>query len=148
MNKPSQDEWILWLWLAGAMAMLAGPAVYWWELSPRDLSIPENIVERINPEFGALLRLISDAKRVIPAGSTYTVLAREPDMEMALLNFSYADLRDAVAMPTSYYRYQLPDVGPRARYVIAYRCDAQESRARMILQTPEGCVLERIPRAQ
>lgn len=146
MNKPSQDEWILWLWLAGAIAMLAG--AYWWKLSPRDLSIPENIVERINPEFGALLGLISDAKRVIPAGATYTVLAREPDMEMALLNFSYADLRDAVAMPTSYYRYHLPDVGARARYVIAYRCDAQEPRVRLIQQTPEGCVLERIPRAQ
>ena len=128
--------------------MLTGPITYWWDHRPPDLTIPRNMVEPVNPEFAALLRLISAAKRVIPAGATYTVLAPNPDTEMALLSFSYADLPDSVPMPSSYYGDEHPGVGERARYVIAYQCDAQEARVRLILRIAEGCVFERMREAE
>lgn len=107
------------------------------------LRIPATPVDRVNPLYARQWRLLQRATRSIPAGQSYTVIARDPDHEMLLFMLSLGVLPDRVARPTNYWKIPQHGNGDRARYVLAYDCAPVSGGARLVRRYEEGCVWER-----
>ena len=79
---------------------------------------------------------------MISPGASYTVTARDADLEMLLYMLSYSALPDRIPYPTRYWGFSQND-GARARYVVAYDCLGAEAGLPEVRRFTEGCVLER-----
>lgn len=129
------------LWILGTLLVLWIPANRW-RLSRVPLTGARTPVDRVNPLYARQWLLLRQAETVIAPGASYTVTARDTDLEMLLFMLSYSALPDRVAYPTTYWGIRQSD-GSRARFVVAYDCANGESGLRVVRRFEEGCVLER-----
>jgi hypothetical protein len=80
----------------------------------------------------------------VPPKSSFTVVADDRDVEMALYMMSFGVIPDGLPLPTSYYGNPTPEYGRDARYVLAFDLtDAPEPGARLIARVQGGAVYER-----
>jgi hypothetical protein len=133
------------LWILGTLVLLSIP-VHRWVTSPIPLGLARTPVDRVNTLYARQWLLLQQAGTVISPGASYTVTARDTDLEMLLFMLSYSALPDRVAYPTTYWGVPQGD-GRRARFVVAYDCANAEAGLRLVRRFPEGCVLERPGRA-
>lgn len=80
---------------------------------------------------------------VLPAGTTFTIVAADRQTEMSLYMMSYAVLTECRGVPTSYYGIATPERGAEARYVLAYGCAAEVPGATLVQTLGDGCIWDR-----
>lgn len=129
------------LWIAGTLALLAPPLVRWID-SPVSLAIPLTPVDRVNWLYARQWALVQEAREVVPAGETFTTIAKDKDDEMLLFMLSVGVIRKRFPIPTSYWHRPVAE-GAQARYVVSYECFEPAGAPRLLRRFPEGCVWER-----
>ncbi len=129
------------LWIAGTLSLLAPPFVRWMA-SPVSFHVPLTPVDRVNWLYARQWALVQEAREAVPAGQTFTTIAKDKDEEMLLFMLSVGVIRSRFPMPTSYWRMPVAD-GAQARYVVAYECLEPAGASRLVRRFPEGCVWER-----
>jgi len=129
------------LWIAGALSLLAPPLIRW-IASPVSLTIPATPVDRVNGLYARQWALVQEAREIVPAGQSFTTIARNKDDEMLLFMLSVGVLRNRSPVPSSYWKGPVAE-GARARYVVSYECFEPPGAARLMRRFPEGCVWER-----
>jgi len=128
------------LWIAGTLALLAPPIVRW--MASDSLTLPRTPVDRVNTLYAREWALVQSAIAVVPAGQSFTAIARNKDEEMVLFMLSVGALRGQYPVPSSYWERPVPE-GDRARYVVSYECFEPPGATRLVRRFPEGCVWER-----
>ena len=129
------------LWIAGSLSLLAPPLIRW-IASPVSLTIPMTPVDRVNWLYARQWALVQEAREIVPAGQSFTTIARNKDDEMLLFMLSVGVLRNRSPVPSSYWKGPVAE-GARARYVVSYECFEPPGAARLMRRFPEGCVWER-----
>ncbi len=129
------------LWIAGTLSLLAPPWIGWMA-SPVSVAIPVTPVDRVNGLYARQWILLQAARETIPAGQSFTTIARDKEEEMLLFILSLGVLRDRFPVPASYWKRPVAE-GARARYVVSYECIEPSGAARLVRRFPEGCVWER-----
>ena len=81
--------------------------------------------DRANSDLADQWRFLDAARRHVPAGASYTVVAPDRGTAMSVFMFSRALLSDRVALPTTYWDAATAEVGATAEYVLAYRTAAE-----------------------
>ena len=134
------------LWLAGASLLLVFPLRLWIRAAPRDLLARQ--ISPLDHTDGAAARqwiFLWKARTIVPPGTTYTVIAPTRDVEMNLFMMSLGLLPEAEGLPSSYYGVPTPEIGFRARYVLAYQSALQPGLHLPRAVFTDGTVYERRP---
>jgi len=129
------------VWIAGTLSLLV-PSLARWIPPPASISVPLTPVDKVNWLYARQWALVQEARELVPAGQSYTTIARDKDEEMLLFMLSLGVLRDRYPVPTSYWKGPVAE-GARARYVVSYECFEPSGAARLVRRFPEGCVWER-----
>jgi hypothetical protein len=129
------------LWIAGTLSLLAPPLIRW-IASPVSLNIPTTPVDRVNWLYARQWSLVQQAHLIVPAGQSFTTIARDKDEEMLLFMLSLGVIRNRFPVPSSYWHRPVAE-GARAPYVVSYECLEPPGAARLVRRFPEGCVWER-----
>jgi hypothetical protein len=109
-----------WIWLGGATAVLiAGLSTSRIPSSRSLLNIPATPLDFTNAKLARLWTFLAEVRDKVPEGASFTLLASDPDDEMALYMFSLGLLDKRVALPSSYFGVATPQ-GGEARYVLSY----------------------------
>lgn len=107
------------MWLLAAALVLAFPLRLWSKPAGRALlRLPATPVDVADPELASVWRFAQAAAEHVPAAATYTCRARDPVQEMNLHMVSLGLIRQATALPSSYYGRPLAELAGRARYVL------------------------------
>ena len=134
-------------WLAGAAVLVLFPLWRFFERPLREqLRLPLTPVDRVDGARARQWLFLEESRPHVPPKSSFTVLADDPDVEMALYMMSFGVLQDGLPLPTSYYGNPTAEYGREARYVLAFDLpDAPEppSRLRLVARVPGGAVYER-----
>jgi hypothetical protein len=133
------------VWFAGAALLLVFPLARFFGRPLREeLRLPVTPVDRVDPARADQWLFLSESRRHLPPKPTFTVLAEDPDVEMALYMMSYGVVEDGLPLPTRYYGNPTPEFGSEARYVLAFGLpEAPEPSARLVATVPGGAVYER-----
>lgn len=131
-------------WLAAATAVLiAGLALTRWTSPKAALHVPATPIDFTSSKMAPLWNFLTKVRDTVPPGSSYTILAADPDEEMALFMFSLGVLDRRRALPTSYFGMPRPE-GRGAQYIIVYgRGRTEIGSARLIRDLGEGAVYSR-----
>jgi hypothetical protein len=101
-------------------------------------------VDRVDSERARQWLFLEESRRHLPPKSSFTVLAEDPDVEMAIYMMSYGVLPDTLPLPTRYYGNPTPEYGREARFVLAFGlAAAPDPAARLVARVPGGAVYER-----
>lgn len=131
------------LTLVAAAVLLVFPATR--AISPQGVSfaIPEVPPAELNKAFAIQWRFLNQARHVVPEGTSFTVRADDPDMEMSLFMFSLGVLVDQQPLPSSYFGGRRPD-GDDAGYILALApFTPQEPGIEVVARFREGTVYRR-----
>ena len=128
-------------WFVGTLSLLAPPLTRW-IATPVAMLVPQTPVDHVNYLYARLWTLIQEARTIVPAGQSYTAIARDKEEEMLLLILSMGVLWDRVPMPSSYWKGPVAE-GARARYILSYECFEPIGPVRLVRRSPVGCVWER-----
>jgi hypothetical protein len=133
-----------WIWLAGATAVLiAGLSTSRNPPSRPLLTVPATPLDLTNVGLAHLWNFLAEVRDKVPEGASYTVLAPNPDDEMALYMLSLGVLDKQVALPSSYFGAATPG-GGEARYVLSYGGVLPGTDgARLVFRARDGAVYER-----
>lgn len=132
------------VWLAGSLLLLVFPARFWTSDAAKDpLSAPVTPLDRTDASAARQWLFLRRAATIVPPGATYTVIAPAGDVEMNLFMMSLGLLPRARPLPSSYYSVPAPQIGSRARYVLAYQNAAVGGPIRVRAVFDEGRVYER-----
>ncbi len=129
------------VWIVGALSLVAPPLIGW-IASPPSFRIPATPVDRVNYVYARQWSLLQKATSIVPAGQTFTTIAKDKDEEMLLFMLSLGVIRNRFPVPSSYWRVPVAE-GASARYVVSYECLEPTGAARVVGRFPEGCVWER-----
>jgi hypothetical protein len=109
-------------WLATALLLLLFPLRFWVSPGGRSmLTRPASPTDHAHPGLAEQWLFLDGAARSVPDGATFTVRGRDPDEEMTLHMLSLGVLRQARAVPTTYYGRRVNSGAERAQYVLSYR---------------------------
>jgi hypothetical protein len=121
--------------------------LYWAGVDPairfRPPTSPLDNVAGLNETTRLGWGFLWQAREVLPAGASYTIVASDPQTEMSLYMLSIGVLTECQGFPTSYYLRPSPDSGAMARYVLAFGCAAQPEGAELVQKLDEGCIWDR-----
>lgn len=134
------------VWLAGCVALAAMIGAYWWRLPAADrFRAPASPLDRVagmNAEPRIGWQFLWQAREVLPAGATFTIVGSEPHAETSLYFMSLAVLTELRGMPSHYG--ELPvEQGAAARYVLVCRCSVEPRGATLVQRLDDGCVWDR-----
>jgi hypothetical protein len=134
------------VWLAGAALVALFPLWRFFERPLREqLRFPITPVDRVDDARARQWLFLAESRPHVPPRSSFTVLAEDPDVEMALYMMSYGILPDGLPLPTRYYGNPTPDHGREARYVLAFGLpDLPEPSVRLVARVSGGAVYERM----
>lgn len=131
------------LWLAGASLLLVFPLRLWIRAAPRDLLARQiSPVDHTDGAAAGQWIFLWKARTVVPPGTTYTVIAPTPEVELNLFMMSLGLLPEAEGVPSSYYGVPTP-IGFGARYVLAYQSALQPGLHLPRAVFTDGTVYER-----
>jgi hypothetical protein len=88
-------------------------------------------------------RFVDLARVHVPKGATYTVVAANSAAEMRLYMIAFGLLPDRDIFPTSYFGKELPEVGGRAEYVLAFGKVVPEGTIELVAHVEGGSVYRR-----
>ena len=109
------------IWLLGAIAVLAGPAVMWCNfLRQHRIERYASPTEVLQPQLASYWHFLAAARRVVPAGSSYTIKAPTRDDETQLFMLSSGLFADVTPYPATYVWTPQPGGGREAKYVLVY----------------------------
>ncbi len=131
------------LTLTAAAVLLIFPIME--AVSPQGVSfaIPDVPPANLNKAFAAQWRFLNQARRVLPEGSSFTVRAADPDMEMSLFMFSLGVQLDQEPLPSSYFGGMRLE-GNKARYILALEPFVPEEQGlETVARFKEGTVYRR-----
>jgi hypothetical protein len=133
------------VWFAGATLLVVFPLVRFFDRPLRDqLRLPLTPVDRVDAGRARQWTFLEESRRHLPPKSSFTVLAEDPEVEMALYMMSYGVVPDGLPLPTRYYGSPTPEYGREARFVLAFELpDAPDPAARLVARVPGGAVYER-----
>jgi hypothetical protein len=135
------------VWFAGAAALVLFPLWRFFQRPLREqLRLPLTPVDRVDGARARQWLFLEESRAHVPPGSSFTVLAEAPDVEMALYMMSFGILQDGLPLPTRYYGNPTVEYGREAQYVLAFDLpDAPEppSRLRLVARVRGGAVYER-----
>ena len=106
--------------------------------------LPRTPVDLVWDRHARLWSFLKEARDYVPAGQTYTLIARDREDEMYLYMFSLGLFEKQIALPSSYFGNPVPD-GQRARFILAYDLGPATSD-RLVAQVDHGAVYERVER--
>ena len=134
------------VWFAGAAALALFPL---WRFFSRPLAeqlrLPITPVDRVDGARARQWRFLAESRPHVPPRASFTVLAADSDVEMALYMMSFGVLQDGIPLPTRYYGNPTPQFGREAKYVLAFdlpEAPEPEDRLRLIARVPGGAVYE------
>jgi hypothetical protein len=148
VSRPHPDpRRLVRLWLAGAVALCFFP------LAPRltqpiavQLLLPVTPIDRIDADRARQWLFLESCRPFLSAGSPFTVLADDRDVEMALYMMAIGVFPANRPLPHSYYGVPTLPEARRARYVLEYRLSVPaDPGARLVARVPNGAVYERTP---
>ena len=133
------------LWFGGAAVLVIIPLARFLEKPVREqLRLPLTPVDRVDPARARQWMFLEESRNHLPPKSSFTVVAEDPDVEMALYMMSYGALPDTLPLPTRYYGNPTPEFGREARFVLAFDlAEPPEPGARLIARVSNGAVYER-----
>jgi hypothetical protein len=134
-------------WLAGAAVLALFPLWRFFARPLREqLRLPLTPVDRVDGARARQWQFLEESRAHVPPKSSFTVLAEDPDVEMALYMMSYGVLLDTLPLPTRYYGNPTAYSGREAKYVLAFGLpEAPEpaDRLRLVARVAGGAVYER-----
>ena len=105
------------VWFAGAAALALFPL---WRFFSRPLAeqlrLPITPVDRVDGARARQWRFLAESRPHVPPRASFTVLAADSDVEMALYMMSFGVLQDGVPLPTRYYGNPTPYYYPPGPY--------------------------------
>ena len=112
----------------------------------QELRLPVTPVDRVDPARARQWLFLAESRSHLPPKASFTVLADDPDVEMALYMMSFGVVPDGLPLPTRYYGNPTPEFGREARYVLAFDlAEAPEPASRLVARVRGGAVYERPP---
>jgi hypothetical protein len=131
------------VWLAGALAILAFPLIFQ-RPTVDPLRLPTTPVDLVDPARARQWLFLSESRAHLPPHPSFTVVAEDPDVEMALYMMSFGIVADGLPLPTRYYGNPTPEAGRDARFILAYGLSEDPAPpARLVARVPGGAVYER-----
>ena len=133
------------VWFTGAAALVVFPLARFLDGPLREqLRRPVTPVDRVDSERARQWMFLEEIRQHLPRKSSFTVVAKDPDVEMALYMMSYGALPDTLPLPTRYYGKPTPEFGREARFVLAFDlAELPEPDARVVARVHSGTVFER-----
>ena len=109
------------LWLIGALALLAGPAVTWSRfLQDHDIRRRSSPIDAAQPTYAAYWQFLDDARRDVPDGSSYTIQAGNADAETMIFMISAGLFGGVSPYPATYVWTAQAGGGRQAKYVLIF----------------------------
>ena len=133
------------VWFAGAALLALFPLARFLDGPLREqLRRPVTPVDRVDSERARQWLFLEEIRGHLPPKSSVTVVAKDPDVEMAIYMMSYGALPDTLPLPTRYYGRATPEYGREARFVLAFDlAELPEPDARLVARVHSGAVFER-----
>jgi hypothetical protein len=135
------------LWLLGCLVLVGMIVTYWAQHPPGTLfqagTDPVDDVGGLDEKSRLGWSFLRQAREVMPAGASYTILAGDAWMEMSLYMMSRGVLAECVAFPTSYFGKPAANAGAGARFVLVYRCALRPPGATLVRRLDDGCIWDR-----
>ncbi len=133
------------LWIAGAALVCASSLWGWLRPEHGDpFRLPITPVDRVDGARARQWLFLESSRTHVPPKASFTVLADDPDVEMALYMMSFGVIPDGLPLPTRYYGNPTPQYGREADYVLAFGLSgAPEPRARLVAEVAGGAVYVR-----
>jgi len=129
------------LWVIGAIAVLIGPAMRWSDfLRTHRIERSASPTENDQPQLAAYWRFLVDARRFVPKGSSYTIVAPTPDDETQLFFLSQGLYGDVEPKPRTYVWQPQPGGG---KYVVVYGSAECPADATLMYPVKGGAVCVR-----
>jgi len=133
------------LWITGA-ALVCASSLWGWLRPERGDSfrLPVTPVDRVDGARARQWLFLESSRPHVPPRASFTVLAADPDVEMALYMMSFGVFADGLPLPTRYYGNPTPEFGREAEYVLAFGLrEPPDPRARLVAEVPGGAVYVR-----
>ena len=110
------------LWLIAAFALCCFPIVAR-TTHPlgEQLFVPVTPLDRTDGARAEEWAFLQACRAHLPPQPVFTILAENPDTEMALFMMSIGAYPDSLPLPTTYYGLATPEIGGQAPLVLAYR---------------------------
>jgi hypothetical protein len=109
------------------------------------LRMPATPLDWTSPQAASLWFFLARARDRVPAGTSYTVQARDPDDEMSLYMLSLGLLVEQKALPTSYFGVPTPEFGNRARFALVFgTARSRVGPGRLVCEIAGNAVYERL----
>jgi hypothetical protein len=133
------------VWLAGAAVLVVFPLSRFFDRPLRqELRLPITPVDRVDSARARQWMFLEESRAHLPPKASFTILADDAEVEMALYMMSFGVVPDGLPLPTRYYGNPTPEFGREARYVLAYDlADAPDPAARLVARVSAGAVYER-----
>ena len=133
------------VWLAGAVALVVFPLGRFFARPLREqLALPITPIDRLDPARARQWLFLAESRAHLPAKPSFTVLAEDPDVEMALYMMSFGIVEDGLPLPTRYYGNPTPELGRDARFILAFGLAGNpDPSARLVARVFGGAVYER-----
>jgi len=146
VTKPSLDDRLLsWFWLAAAAVLGLFPLVpRFSQPLDRQLRVPATPLDNTDGERAQEWAFLDACARWIPRNGSFTVVAAEPRIEMAIFMMAVGHYPGTYPFPNRYYHHPTPAEGARAQFVLRYRLpDPDDPNLRLIARVPDGAIYER-----
>lgn len=138
------------LWLATAAVLCAISLGRMLALRPDAwFTLPITPVDRVDGTRARQWLFLESSRPHVPAGASFTVVAEDPDVEMALYMMSFGLFPKCLPVPTRYYGIPTAEDGRTARYVLAFGEKAADARGdaddpmRLVARVAGGAVFDR-----
>lgn len=133
-----------WLWLGGALLLLAGPLSHRLARPLGDqLHVPGTPIDRSNWVMAREWAFLQSCRGFVPPRASLTVLAPDPDAETNLYMMALGIFPGNTVLPTSYFGNAVSE-GDRAEFVLVYgRRQAFETAHERLGRVEYGAVYRR-----
>ncbi len=135
---------LVWAWLVGTLVLLIAGV-----RSTRIPSIgaafrfPETPIDLTSQRHAEFWVFLKEARKNVPEGATYTIVAGTPDEDMYLFMFSLGIFEKHRAIPSTYWGFPQGQ-GRRAEYVLAFERNLSAAKDLLpIVRIGEGGVYRR-----
>ena len=136
------------IWTAAGILLLAFAPRVWSRGGPARLSLAETPIDRPSPDGAAQWVFLTESRKHLPQGATYTIRADGPDDEMNLFMMSLGIYEGHLPYPNSYFGIPIPGHAANADFVLDYRCGSVGAGGRQLVARVRGGCVERLTKTR